>query len=285
LPIIFYAQRLSGSSWEKLVGNKTMVIIKGLLLPLLLCLALFCFHPGCSDSQKDSLRRVKSAGQINLGMSSDYPPFSFYNDKGELDGFDVDVAREIAKRLGVKLNLVVRAWSGIIDGLLDGSYDAILGSMAITEDRKKIVAFSSPYYHSSVQLMIRKGAPFKDLKDLKGKIIGIEAGSNYVDDAKALGVTDIRLFEPGTKALLELSKGNLDGVIVDQIVGVNAITLGNYEIEFLGGPLRRETVGIAFRKEDKALVEEVNRILEGMQKHGFLRQLSAKVSRCEYKCF
>ena len=262
-----------------------MVIKKSLLLPLLLCLALLLFHSGCSDGRKDSLRRVKSAGQISLAMSSDYPPFSFYNDKKELDGFDVDVAREIAKRLGVKLNLVVRKWSGIIDGLLEGSYDAILGSMAITEDRQKIVAFSSPYYHSSVQVMIRKGAPFKDLKNLKGKIIGIEAGSNYVDDAKTLDVTDIRLFDSGTNALLELSKGNLDGVIVDQIVGINAIKLGKYEIELLGGSLRSERVGIAFRKEDKALVKEVNQILEEMQKDGFLRELSAKVGRCEYNCY
>ena len=262
-----------------------MVIKKSTLLLLLLCLGLLLFHSGCSDSGDDSLRRVKSAGKISFGMSSDYPPFTFYNNKGELDGFDVDVAREIAKRMGLQLNLVVREWSGIIDGLLDGSYDAILGSMAITEDREKIVAFSSPYYHSSVQVMIRKGAPFKNLKDLKGKIVGLEAGSNYVEDARALGITDIRLFESGAKAFLELSKGKLDAVIADQIVGLNAIKLGKYEIEFLGGPLRRERVGIAFRKEDKTLVKEVNNILEKMQKDGFLRQLSAKMGRCEYNCF
>ena len=267
------------------MDDKTMIIKKGLLVSLLLCLGLLLFHSGCSDSKENSLGRVKSAGKISFGMSSDYPPFTFYNKNGELEGFDVDMAREIAKRLGVELNLVVRKWSGIIDGLLDGSYDAILGSMAITEDREKIVAFSTPYYHSSVQVMIRKGAPFDDLKDLKGKIVGLEAGSNYVDDAKALGMTDIRLFESGTKAFLELSKGKLDAVISDQIVGLNAIKLGKYEIEFLGGPLRRERVGIAFRKEDKALIEEVNKILEKMQKDGFLRELSAKMGRCEYNCF
>ncbi len=261
-----------------------MVIKKNLLLPLLL-LALCLFHPGCSNSEDDSLRRVKSAGKISFGMSSDYPPFTFYNNKGELEGFDVDVAREIAKRLDVELNLVVRKWNGIIDGLLDGSYDAILGSMAITEDRERIVAFSTPYYHSSVQVMIRKGAPFKDLKDLKGKIVGLEAGSNYVDDAKKLGMTDIRLFDSGTEAFLALSKGKLDAVISDQIVGLNAIKLGKYEIEFLGGPLRRERVGIAFRKEDKALIQAINSILEKMQKDGFLRELSAKMGRCEYNCF
>ena len=267
------------------MDNKKMGIKKSFLLPFLLVLGLFLFHSACSDNKDDSLRRVKNTGKISFAMSSDYPPFSFFNNKGELDGFDVDVAREIAKRLGVELNLVVRKWNGIIDGLLEGSYDAILGSMAITENREKIVAFSSPYYHSSVQVMIRKGAPFKDLKDLRGKIVGIEAGSNYVEDAKALGMTDIRPFESGTGAFLELSKGKLDAVIVDQIVGINAITRGKYEIEFLDGRLRREKVGIAFRKEDKTLIEEVNQILERMQKDGFLRQLSAKMGRCEYNCF
>ncbi len=261
-----------------------MIIKKGPLLPLLLCLGLLLFHSGCSDNKENSLDRVKRAGKISFGMSSEYPPFAFYNKNGELEGFDVDMAREIAKRLDVELNLVVRKWSEIIDGLLDGSYDAILGSMAITEEREKIIAFSTPYYHSSVQVMIRKGAPFKDLKDLKGKIVGLEAGSNYVDDAKALGMTDIRLFDSGTKAFLELSQGKLDAVISDQIVGIN-IKLGEHEIEFLGGPLRGERVGIAFRKKDKALLEEVNKILEEMQKDGSLRQLSAKMGRCEYSCF
>ena len=73
------------------------------------------------------------------------------------------------KRLGVELNLVVRKWSGIIDGLLDGSYDAILGSMAITEDREKIVAFSTPYYHSSVQVMIRKRGPIQRSQRFEGQ--------------------------------------------------------------------------------------------------------------------
>jgi polar amino acid transport system substrate-binding protein len=262
-----------------------MTIRQNFSLILRLSLALFFLQAGCSENKNDSLSRIINAGQIRLGMSSDYPPFSFYNDKGELEGFDVDMARETAKRLGVKLDLVVREWSGIIDGLLEGSYDAILGSMAITTDRKKIVAFSSPYYHSTVQLMIRKDAPFKDPKDLQGKVIGIEAGSNYVIDAKALGVTDIRLVETGTKALVELNKGKLDGVIVDHIVGLNAIKLGKYDIEFLGAPLRNEAVGIAFRKEDEALLEEMNNILEKMKKDGFLRSLSKKMSRFEYNCF
>jgi len=262
-----------------------MVIKQNFLSFLLFSLALFFLNTSCSENKSDSLSRIINAGQIRIGMSGDYPPFSFYNDKGELEGFDVDMARETAKRLGVKLDLVAREWSGIIDGLLEGSYDAILGSMAISKDREKAVAFSSPYYYSTVQLMIRKGAPFKDPKDFKGKIIGTGAGSDYIDDAKALGVTDIRLFETGTKALLELSEGKLDGVIVDHIVGFNAITLGKYDIEFLGAPLRNEAVGVAFRKEDKALLEEMNKILEEMKKEGFLLSLSKKVSQCEYNCF
>lgn len=92
-------------------------------------------------------------------MSGGYPPFNFYSDTNELVGFDVDVAREVAARLGVALKPVTTEWSGIIEGLRSGVYDGILGSMAVTEDRLKVVNFSTPYYYSGAQMMVKRIHP------------------------------------------------------------------------------------------------------------------------------
>jgi len=261
-----------------------MGIDKGNLLVLLLFSALFSIYTGCSRDTENSLTRIRGAGEIRAAMSADYPPFNYLAENGELEGFDVDVVRELAARLRVKPKIVVKEWSGIIQGLLGGEYDIILGSMAISEERLRLVAFSAPYYHSVVRVVVRKGSPVKELSDLKGKVLGIGAGSNYESDAGELGVTDIRFFEPWSKGLLELREGHLDGMILDQIVGINAVELGRYEIQFLGAPLRSEAVAIAVRKEDKSLLKAIDKALSSMQKNGFLAELGKRVALCEYDC-
>lgn len=261
-----------------------MGINKGDLLLLMLLSLVFSLYPGCSRDQDDALTRIRGAGEIRAAMSADYPPFNYRTENGELQGFDVDVSLELAKRLGVKPKIVVKKWSEILQGLLAGEYDVILGSMAISEERLKIVAFSVPYYHSVVRVVVRKGSAIKALSELNGKTVGIGAGSDYENDARELGVAEIRFFEPWSKGLLELRNGNLNAMIVDQIVGINAVELGKYEIQFLGAPLRREAVAIAVRKEDNSLLRAINKTLSSMQKNGFLAELGKKVALCQYDC-
>jgi polar amino acid transport system substrate-binding protein len=108
---------------------------------ILFLIIAFVLNQGCSTDKGDSLARIRKTGQISFAMEGTYPPFSFYTDKNELVGFDVDVAREVAKRLGVKAKIVTTEWSTIIQGLRSGDYDGILASMAVIEERLKLVAF------------------------------------------------------------------------------------------------------------------------------------------------
>jgi polar amino acid transport system substrate-binding protein len=261
-----------------------MGINKGDLLRLLLLSLVLSSYLGCSRDQENALTRIRNTAEIRAAMSADYPPFNYRTENGEVEGFDVDVARELARSLGVKPKIVVKKWSEVIQGLLAGEYDVILGSMAISEERLRLVAFSLPYYHSEVRVVVRKESPMKDLSDLKGKTVGIGAGSNYEKDARELGVAEIRFFEPWSKGLLELQEGHLDGMIVDQIVGINAVEFGKYEVQFLGAPLRREAVAIAVRKEDKRLLKAIDKAVSSMKKSGYLAELSRKVAQCEYDC-
>lgn len=231
---------------------------------------------GCAQQEKTGLEKVKEAGEVSFAMSGGYPPFNFFNKQNELVGFDVDVANEVATRLGVKLKPVTTEWSGIIEGLRSGVYDGILGSMAATEQRKKVVDFSTPYYYSGAQMFVGAQAPFSSVEELKGKAVGLVTGTTFEQDAKDLGVTDIRLYKDDTHTLTELTNGVIDGVITDRVVGVNAMGSGKFKIKPLGSPLRKEDIAVAFRKEDRTLTDEVNKILTQMHEDGTLTKLSIK---------
>ncbi len=233
--------------------------------------------PGCSkEDTQDSLQRVKKAGEINFAMSGGYPPFNFYNTKNELVGFDVDTGREVAKRLGVKFTPVTTEWSGIIEGLRSGVYDGILGSMAVTPKRLEVVDFTTPYYYSGAQIMIRKDAPFTSPAELKGKTVGLVTGTTFENDAKTLGAGEIKLYKDDNQTLLELNTGVIDGVITDRVVGVNAINSGKFDIKPLGTPLRSEDIAVAIRKGDDTLLKELNNIIAEMHADGTLSAISQK---------
>ncbi|MFZ5989735.1 MAG: transporter substrate-binding domain-containing protein [Bacillota bacterium] len=115
----------------------------------------------------DSLERVKKAGKISFAMSGGYPPFNYFTENDELTGFDVEIGKEVARRLGVEYEPVTTDWSGILEGLRSGRYDGIFGSMAITEDRLKVVDFTDPYYYSGAQLIVRNDSKINSPDDLK----------------------------------------------------------------------------------------------------------------------
>lgn len=251
-------------------------INRWLLLSLLLLLSLSLVVAGCGQKKGDALQRVKDEGKISFAMSGGYPPFNFYNDKNELVGFDVDVSKEVAKRLGVEFEPVTTEWSGIIEGLRSGTYDGILGSMAVTEKRLKVVDFSTPYYYSGAQLLVKKGSSYNSPEDLKGKTIGLVTGTTFENDAEKLGAGEVKLYKDDNQTLMELNNGVVDAVITDRVVGVNAINKGKFDIELLGNPLRSEDIAVAFRQGDDSLREAVNKILQEMHEDGTLTKFSKK---------
>ncbi|WP_461209449.1 ABC transporter substrate-binding protein [Desulfocurvus sp. DL9XJH121] len=246
------------------------------MMPLFFVVIVALALAGCNEEKTDSLSRVKKAGEISFAMSGGYPPFNFFNDKNELVGFDVDVAREVATRLGVNLKPVTTEWSGIIEGLRSGAYDGILGSMAVTEQRLKVVNFSTPYYYSGAQLMVRADAGYAAPGDVKGATIGVVTGTTFAQDAENLGAGEVRLYKDDTQTLMELGNGVVDGVITDRVVGVNAMNSGKFQIRMQGTPLRSEDIAVAFNKADETLLAEVNKTLTAMHEDGTLSRLSQK---------
>ena len=240
-------------------------------------------HPmGCGSDPESSLVRIKNKGEIVFAMGRDFPPFYYRNTKNEWMGFEVDVAREMAQRLGVRLKLVNVEWSGILDGLLAKMYDGVLASMAVTEERKRVVDFSIPYYFSASQLFVLNSAGFKQPAELKGKIVGVVGGTTYEMDAEQNLKSKIRYFKNSGEAMNALSQKEIDGVITDRVVGIYLMESHQLDIRPLGAPLRNEQIAVAFRKEDRSLLQAVNQQLKKMDEDGTLSRLIRKVAGQEY---
>ena len=222
--------------------------------------------------------KQESADTISFAGSGGYPPFNFITESGEVQGFDVDVANEIAGRMNKKLDYVTTAWDGIIEGLRAGRYDGILGSMAITDKREKVVDFSDPYYYSGPQLIVRKDSGITGPGDLSSdSVVALVTGTTFEQDANTLGV-QVKLYEDDNQTLIELLNGRVDGVLTDRIVGLNAIAKLKQgdQLTLVGSPLRTETMGIAFRDDDDELRGQVNTVLAEMRQDGTLRSISEK---------
>lgn len=123
--------------------------------------------PNDEPATDDSLARVKKAGKITFALSGGYPPFNFFTENDELTGFDVDMGKAIAEKLGVKYEPVTADFSGLLEGLRSGRYDGILGSMAVTDERSKAIDFTDPYYYSGAQLIVNKDSEIKSMEELK----------------------------------------------------------------------------------------------------------------------
>jgi len=239
------------------------------LLVGLLILGLVGAAAGCGG--KDSGDTIVFVG------SGGYPPFNFINEKDEVIGFDVDVAAEIADRLGMTLDYQTSAWDGLIEGLRAGRFDGILGSMAITAEREEQVDFSIPYYYSGAQLIVKKDSGISAPEDLAGDaVVGLVTGTTFEEDAANLGV-EAQLYEDDNQTLMELVNGRVDGVITDRVVGLNAIAKinGGDQLTLAGDLMRKEMMAVAFQQDDP-LKDEVDKVLQEMHEDGTLSEISAK---------
>ncbi len=243
---------------------------------LLFCIIVMLTVTACGSKETNSLARVLEAEKYTVVGSGGYPPFNYMKD-GQVVGFDVEVGAEIAKRLGVELNYVTSDWDGLIEGLRNKRYDGILGSMAITEARLKVVDFTIPYYYSGAQLFVLDDANISTVKQMEGKTIAVATGTNFAQDAESLRA-QVVYYQDDNATMLELISGRVDGVITDRLVGIAAMNeiAGGEHIVAVDNLLRLENMGIAMNKEDTELLEKVNVILEEMHADGTMSQISKK---------
>jgi L-cystine transport system substrate-binding protein len=256
-------------------------IIWGLILVLLVGLMAGCALQGNKTSEETNkqtlLDTIKKRGTIRIGTEGTYPPFSFKNDKGELDGYDIDVIREVAKRLGVKAEFVPTEWKAMFTGLDSDRFDIIANQVGINDQRKEKYDFSNPYTVSGVQIIVQKDTTnINSVEDLKGKKVGVSQGSNYEEIAKKAGA-NIQHYKGSNEILADLAAKRIEAGLNDRLfVAEYLMKNPDKTLKATGKSFDNSLMGFTFRKGSPELVDAVNNALKDMQTDGTLRKISEK---------
>jgi L-cystine transport system substrate-binding protein len=226
----------------------------------------------------DLLDQVKQRGTLRIGLEGTFPPFNSKAANGELVGYDVDIAKAVAAKLGVKPEFVTTEWSGIIAGLQAGKFDVIVNQVGVTDARKQTLDFSPAYTYSAAQLIQRKDdtRQFGSLEDLKGKKLGVGLGTNYMDMAKSVPGIDVVTYPGAPEYLRDLAAGRIDAALNDRLM--LAYLLKNSQL-----PLRTgATVGagnpsaIPFKKGNPKFAKAIDDAMTQLEADGTFSKISDK---------
>jgi histidine transport system substrate-binding protein len=227
---------------------------------------------------------AKDWTEIRLASEGAYPPFNMTAADGSMRGFDIDIGNALCEELKARCTWVKQEWDGMIPALMSRKFDAIVASMSITDERKAKVDFTDKYYASPLALIAKKGSPLQpDLATLKGKKIGVQRGT--VSDNFATRYWDgkgpeIIRYAKQDEAYLDLRSGRMDAAFADYLEAYGGFLTKpegeGYDVagERLFGKTAEEKavigegIGIAVRKRDKALTEQLNKALAAIRANG-----------------
>jgi polar amino acid transport system substrate-binding protein len=247
---------------------------------LLAAVCLVAFH-GNAFAADASLAKVKEKGQLVLGLDDSFPPMGFRDDDNQIVGYDIDLAREVAKRLGVKLVPQPIDWNAKEQELNTGKIDCIWNGFTMTDERKKAIAFTKPYLKNAQVVVVKQGSGHSTLASLAGKTVGLQAGSSAagaLEAAKAFraSLDEVVEFKDNLTALMDLEARGVDAVVMDLIVADDNIKRSKKAYVVLKETLAPEVFGVGFRKNDLALRDAVQGALEAMAADGTLAKVTTK---------
>ncbi len=217
--------------------------------------------------------------KIVVGLDDNFPPMGFRDEKNELVGFDIDMAKEAAKRLGLQVEFKPIDWSAKEAELSGKRVDALWNGLTITEERKQNIAFTAPYMENHQIIVVPAGSAIKAKADLAGKVVGAQEGSSAVDaikkeDAVFKSFKDFKTFGDNVTALMDLTTGRLDAVVVDEVVGRYYVAKKPEAYAVLADNFGTEEYGVGVRKDDAELLGKLDKALGEMKADGAAAKIS-----------
>lgn len=257
---------------------------------LLFCLIMVLAFVVCGCSSDEaaqgemdtSWEDIKEKGYFVVGLDDAFPPMGFREEgTNEIVGFDIDLAKEAAKRMGVEVKFQPVVWDTVIEELDGGNIDVIWNGLTITEERQKQIAFTEPYLENKQIIVVQKDSTINSKKDLAGKNVGRQAGSSakiaMERDPETLdSIGEIFEYGSNDEALLDLNTGRLDAVVVDEVVGRYYITKKPDDYRVLEEDFGEEEYGVGLRKGDKSFLNELQKALDDIKADGTSAEISNK---------
>ena len=246
-------------------------------------LLMLLFVAGCGGGQEpQNVGDSKYAKKIVVGLDDEYAPMGFRDEKDNIVGFDVDLAKEVARRMNVEFEFLPIDWNNKENELESGRIDIIWNGLDITPERKERILYSKPYMDNRQILLVKKDnhQGIRSEDDLAGKSVGTQNGSNsadYVNQNVALknSFAEFKTYRSFKDAFRELEDGLVDVLIVDELAGryeMSKVPSKFDPIEVTIGPVTE--LGIGFRKEDTELRDKIQKVFDGMIADGTARKIS-----------
>ncbi|PZN05340.1 MAG: basic amino acid ABC transporter substrate-binding protein [Bacillota bacterium] len=225
------------------------------------------------------LDEIKARGYMVFATDGAYPPMEFPNPENpsELIGFDIDLGKAIAEKLGVEYRVEVAEWEGLLGGLEARRFDAVMSSMNITEERQKSADFVQ-YLEMGQMIVVPKGNPdgIQSLDDLKGKVIAVQIGTTNEQVARGIEGATVKTFQNFPDALQEVAAGRADATILDEPVARYYANIEGDKYEYVGVPFETAPVGIAVPKGEDELVQAIQQALDELKQDGTYDRIYAK---------
>ena len=219
--------------------------------------------------------------KIVVGLDDNFPPMGFRDEKNELVGFDIDMAREAAKRMGIEVEFKPIDWSAKEAELAGKRVDALWNGLTITEERKKNIDFTAPYMENHQIIVVSANSAIKTKADMAGKVVGAQEGSSAVDaikkeEAVFTSFKELKTFGDNVTALMDLATGRLDAVVVDEVVGRYYVAKKPTEYAVIEEHFGTEDYGVGVRKDDTELHTKLDKALADMKADGAAAVIATK---------
>ena len=258
---------------------KNKIVLVTLIIMFIIAVSIIFKNLNKSE-EVDSLQRIMDKGTFVLGLDDSFPPMGFRNENNEIIGFDIDVAKEVSKRLGVELILQPISWTAKEQELNSYNIDCIWNGMSVNEEREKAMCLSLPYLKNTMSFVVKKDSNINKLEDLKGKKIGVQSGSTAEELLTTSEIyKDIKsliTYTENITAFMDMEINQVDCVFLDSVVANYYITTNNKQYIILEEGLQNEEYAIGFRKQDDKLCNKVNEILLEIKKDGTLGAIATK---------
>jgi polar amino acid transport system substrate-binding protein len=235
------------------------------------------------SAQARSFDEIKASGKIIVATEGAYPPFNYFQGS-KLTGFEVELAEAMVKKMGLDIEWKALSFDALLAGLRQDRWDMVIASFGITEERSRAVSFTNPHYCSG-GVIVTRGAPLTTPDQLVGKVVAVQTGSTYMQNAMKLpGVKEVKNFPRDTDARAALLNNRVDAWISDRFVVKSAIDADPGAGLKSGGYLFVEKIATAVRKGNTSLAAAINKALAEVMADGTYKAISEKYMKEDIRC-